>query len=274
MLRDKCVLNQFECMMIGIVLDERLSSREVRIIREDPYVLVCVHVMKELWFNFVMYDLTHSICGCFKTMVEPLDTAYKNICENAQQIRLFIDFLVTHFKTYNTSRCIYEGETVPLLAEKLQYNMEYCAIVNKNKLQFVPRDSISPLLPLITEEEPIELNKYQTNKRIKGIVKSDDEMKSYGFRYIDSVSRPYWVYFSMLHLELHIEFSIRLFPDSDDVQIDVLDDDFCQPYDYQAMMDAHPYSVLPRKIFHEVDRVMHDLQNSGFITGYSTGMYV
>ena len=274
MLKDKYVLNQFENMMIEIILNRVSNDSRIQIIREDGYVLICVNIVKYTWFNFVLADSSYGAHIYFKSMPEPSNISDDDICDDKQQIQLFIDYLITPYKTLREHMCNYKGETVPLLAEKLYCNSDYCAIVYRNKLQFVQNNLISQLPSLITEEGPIELNKYQVNKRIKGMIKSSDEMESYGFRYIGSVSCPHWIYFSILNSELHIEFSIRIFLDSDDVQIDVLDNDFCQPYDYQAMMDSQPYSMFPRRIFHDVDKVMHDLQNNGFISGYSTGMYV
>ena len=56
--------------------------------------------------------------------------------------------------------------------------------------------------------------------------------------------------------------------------IDVLDEDFLQPYDYQAMLMSDQTHPMARKVFDEVDKVLSKLQKDGILTGYVRGMYI
>lgn len=56
--------------------------------------------------------------------------------------------------------------------------------------------------------------------------------------------------------------------------IDVLDENFMQPYDYQAMiMDNRNYTTA-RKVFDKVNEILSKFQDDGIIAGYQRGMYV
>ena len=56
--------------------------------------------------------------------------------------------------------------------------------------------------------------------------------------------------------------------------IDVLDEDFLQPYDYQAMLMRDQTHPLARQVFDEVDKVLSKLQDDGILNGYVRGMYI
>ncbi len=56
--------------------------------------------------------------------------------------------------------------------------------------------------------------------------------------------------------------------------IDVLDEDFLQPYDYQSMLMKNANFKPAQQVFDKVDEVLNQLQSDGIITGYNRGMYV
>lgn len=57
-------------------------------------------------------------------------------------------------------------------------------------------------------------------------------------------------------------------------RIDVLDDDFCQPYNYQSILATDSTHTYARKVFDGVDKWLTRMQEDGIIKGYTRGMYV
>lgn len=57
-------------------------------------------------------------------------------------------------------------------------------------------------------------------------------------------------------------------------RIDVLDEDWLQPYDYQAILMKDKNNTFARGVFNNVDKILKKLQYHGIITGYQRGMYV
>lgn len=56
--------------------------------------------------------------------------------------------------------------------------------------------------------------------------------------------------------------------------IDVLDEDFLQPYDYQRILMSDTNHKYARMVFDKVDVILSKLQSDGIIEGYTKGMYI
>ncbi|MCL1696345.1 hypothetical protein [Lysinibacillus sp. BPa_S21] len=56
--------------------------------------------------------------------------------------------------------------------------------------------------------------------------------------------------------------------------IDVLDENFLQPYDYQRILMNDMNHKYARMVFDKVDVVLNKLQNDGVIEGYTRGIYI
>lgn len=57
-------------------------------------------------------------------------------------------------------------------------------------------------------------------------------------------------------------------------RIDVLCEDFLQPYDYQSLLMKNHNNSSARGVFNQVDKILKTMQEAGIITGYQRGMYV
>lgn len=271
MLKDKCVLNDFECFVL-IVLLNSLKNRFKVVYVEEGYLIIQVSADYNILFDFVVHDdhgyFRNHACISLYTTLSDID-----ICCDKQKILMFVDYIHTMHHHMFDCCCVYDDNVVPLLCDELYYHSEYCAIRHEDQIKFVLNSEIAPLPKLVTESNP-NLNQYGTNSALKGVVKSASAMKSYGFRYMDFGSGPYWIYTKSLESLPELEIDLYIFPNSYDIRVDVMWDDNCQVYDYQGAMNHNPYSMLPRKVFHEVDKLMRDIQNNGIITGYYKGMYI
>lgn len=56
--------------------------------------------------------------------------------------------------------------------------------------------------------------------------------------------------------------------------IDVLDERFLQPYDYQAILMKNKSQKHAKNIYYQVNDLLMKLLNDGIITGFEIGMYV
>lgn len=97
-----------------------------------------------------------------------------------------------------------------------------------------------------------------------------ESLASYGFTNQD----PKTLYFCCM---VHADISFNLTVDAETLQItaiDVLDEDFLQPYDYQSMILGGSQNKQAVEVFHNVNKVLQQLQNDGIIVGFVAGMYV
>ncbi|MGM1044724.1 MAG: hypothetical protein ACQEXX_01120 [Bacillota bacterium] len=58
------------------------------------------------------------------------------------------------------------------------------------------------------------------------------------------------------------------------LKIDVLDESFLQPYDYQYLLVENPNNLFARNVSNKVEQVLKEMQDDGIIDGYTSGMYV
>ena len=100
---------------------------------------------------------------------------------------------------------------------------------------------------------------------------SDEEMTNIGF--ITLKSKNQWFFFKTL-IDT-IEFWLRINKDDpNDFTIDIFDDDFGQPYDYQHMLSKNPNFKYALKVKDEVDKTMQYLMDNNIITDYKIGDYI
>lgn len=62
--------------------------------------------------------------------------------------------------------------------------------------------------------------------------------------------------------------------DGSDWRIDVLDEDFGQPYDYQWLLSQNPDFAYARKVAANVERELRVLADAGVLVGWREGVYV
>ena len=127
-------------------------------------------------------------------------------------------------------------------------------------------------------EEEIKVNKNCVNAKIQAHILPESEMRKIGFT--DHV-KDNWYFCRMLRFpkkklyrDFEISFSVTIPKNSDDIRIDVLDEAFCQPYDYQRILYDHPNHETALIVQHEVEKWMDYLQKKGVLSGHVRGEYI
>lgn len=116
----------------------------------------------------------------------------------------------------------------------------------------------------------VPLESYQ-NALIQGHVVADKEMREAGFTdHRDGI----WYYCAMLSDVSGISFNCTINKKTNHVEIDVLDEDWLQTYDYQSILKKdtkHHYALL---VHAQVQKQMQKLQEIGVIDGYIPNDYI
>lgn len=129
---------------------------------------------------------------------------------------------------------------------------------------------------LINYNVPI---KNHQNANIKANILSDEKMRELGFS--DHVKSD-WYFSKMLtsmkkfrgFTDLGISFSITINKKTSKCKIDVLDENWCQPFDYQSILRKDPEHKFSLEIHHKVQDIMKWLIEVGIIEGYNLGDYI
>lgn len=112
------------------------------------------------------------------------------------------------------------------------------------------------------------------NSLIKGHVLSDEEMRDLGFT---DHSKTRWYFSKRIKYVQEISFSITIDKTNSDIEIDVLDEAFLQPYDYQAILNRSSsasscnYALV---VHSQVQYWMKKMQDEGVISGYVPNDYI
>ena len=133
----------------------------------------------------------------------------------------------------------------------------------------------------------IEVNSNGVNKLIKYNILSDEEMKRIGFNknYYEGTDHeqysPYWWFSKSIKFpkekrwkSLDIDFDVKIPKDGSDIEIMILDMDFCQPYDYQYILKRSPQNEYANIVKEQVEEWMKYLQNEGVLSGHVYGEYI
>ena len=133
----------------------------------------------------------------------------------------------------------------------------------------------------------VELNSHGVNKLIKYTILSDKRMKEIGFHknHYEGTDHeeysPYWYFLRMIRFpnekrwkDVEICFSVRIPKDNSDLNIMVIDDDWCQPYDYQYLLSKNPDNECANIVKKEVEILMKYLQDNGVLRGHVYGEYI
>ncbi len=124
----------------------------------------------------------------------------------------------------------------------------------------------------------IETNNHGVNKAITYTILSDDEMRKIGFT---NYNEPYWHFSKLIkfpkdkrYKDFEISFGVTIPKNGEELQIDVLDEDFCQPYDYQKMLKSNPYFEPCLIVKEQVEEWMKYLMERGVLHGHKYGEYI
>ena len=128
----------------------------------------------------------------------------------------------------------------------------------------------------------VEVNSNYVNKLIKATILSDAEMRRIGFT---DYSKDYWHFSKEIKFpnekkyhgfndEFTISFYVTIPKDGSDIDINVLDDAFCQPYDYQRILYNNPKFKVALIVKEQVEKWMAYLQENGVLSGHVYGEYI
>lgn len=133
----------------------------------------------------------------------------------------------------------------------------------------------------------IEVNSHGVNKAIKYHILPDEKMKEIGFckNYYEGTNHekysPYWYFVRGIKFpnekrwrNIEIDFQVNIPKDGSDLNIMVIDMDFCQPYDYQYILKHKPENECAKIVRDEVERWMEYLQKNGVLSGHEYGAYI
>ena len=122
---------------------------------------------------------------------------------------------------------------------------------------------------MIKINKDVPLDERGQNANIKFHVLNENTMKSYGFGY----TYERWVFNIGLTDTISINISIS---DEGEGLIDILDDDFLQPYDFQNviinMADKAP--SVAKTVQKKVYEIMNNFIYAGIISGWNVGDYI
>ncbi len=121
-------------------------------------------------------------------------------------------------------------------------------------------------------EEIIRTNKNGLNIKITAKVLSDPEMREFGFT---DYKKDTWYYAKNIPGVSDISFNVSIPKDDPSgLRIDVLDEYFLQPYDYQYLLEKDPKLLAARTVRNFVEREMIKLKSAGIINGHEIREYI
>lgn len=115
----------------------------------------------------------------------------------------------------------------------------------------------------------MNLNSKGTNAAIKAHILSDEKMREIGFT--DYMPKN-WHYCKTIARD--ITFNLTIPKDGSDIEIITLDENFCQPYDYQYMLEKTPSFQFAFQVKERVEQIMSYLQSVGVLSGHEYGDYI
>ena len=105
----------------------------------------------------------------------------------------------------------------------------------------------SEVITIINYDVPLNNRGLNANLRAKPV--PDQTMLDNGFRWVNDER---WCYYE----DLGYNVSLNITVSTEGLSIDVLDDNFCQPYDYQAILRKNPESKVALEIHRKVQAIM------------------
>jgi len=118
--------------------------------------------------------------------------------------------------------------------------------------------------------KPITLNKNHNNAKIKVNILSDEQMKDIGFY----DCKDHWYFSKFLSIK-DISFNVMIDKKTKDFRIDVLDELFCQPFDYQYLLESNKGKrETCLKVQKEVEQWMQYLKDAKVIENHEYGEYI
>lgn len=131
--------------------------------------------------------------------------------------------------------------------------------------------------PMFTEK--VECNGLGVNNKIQFHF-NEENLTNFGFKYCKPcLSIPAsWYYNRMFTYKgSEFDFCVHWYLEpykGAQLGIDLLDDEFCQPYDYQSILNRNPTNICAHKVLEFVETEIKKLQDAGIISGHVEGEYI
>lgn len=111
------------------------------------------------------------------------------------------------------------------------------------------------------------------NKNIKANILSDEEMRELGFN--DRLEGHWFFSERVGPPRAKISFSIDIKKETREVEVDILDENYVQPYDYQYFLalDDKKYETA-LTVHRDVQKLMKKFMEIGIIDGYVEGDFI
>lgn len=138
-------------------------------------------------------------------------------------------------------------------------------------IEFIKKDGLYNNLPTPKINYEVPTNKRGQNSNIKLNPNLKEEtLLDFGF-----AKEPTSEFYMMSKLTSDISFNIEIDIETNDISIEVLDEDFLQPYDYQIMLKNPNYvPKIAKIVHHKVQKIMKELMDSGIIVEYKENDYI
>lgn len=117
----------------------------------------------------------------------------------------------------------------------------------------------------------MEYTRHGNNAALSIHVLDDTAMRALGFT--DCVPED-WYLCRPVSDDRTTSLDVTAAKDGSDWRIDVLDEDFGQPYDYQWLLSQNPDLAYARRVAANVERELRVLADAGVLIGWEEGMYV
>lgn len=122
----------------------------------------------------------------------------------------------------------------------------------------------------------VPLNNKVQNKNIKANVLSDEDMRKAGFT---DKNPNNWYYCRILNEDevkcmIPVSFNVTISKKTSKIKIDILDENWLQPYNYQSILERDPSNKFANEIHKKVQAQMKLLMEKGIITGYNENDFI
>lgn len=124
-------------------------------------------------------------------------------------------------------------------------------------------------MPRKRDWPPCEVDEHGLNRAITVHALDDASMRAAGF----TDTRGNTWYYSR-NLGDDISFNVSVEKDGSSWRIDILDEMFCQPYDYQSILRHCPTHPIAHRTYEAVEREMERLGKLGIVSGHIPGDYI
>lgn len=120
----------------------------------------------------------------------------------------------------------------------------------------------------------VPLNKKHINANIEIKILEDNKMRKLGFT---DYCKTIWTYREVVFIDgdFVVTFNLSIKKDNPkNFDIDILDESWCQPYDYQKYLKTSPNFKTALDIHNKVQTIMKKLIDNDIIKGYNLGDYI